>query len=166
MFWSRVLKKFKKGNKEPVFAAVRNDDPEMVKAHALAAETVSDFLEQVQITGEHMCCAKLRFRDPDQSERLGEDRFLYIWLNNVVYHPAERLFSGTFFEVPADLTKWHQVGQRLGFDPEDIFDWMVNDRGHLYGGYTMRVMRNTLPEQEKHAYDQHVGVTWWEPLTQ
>jgi hypothetical protein len=78
-----------------------------------------------------MCSAKLRFRDPDESERLGEDRFLFLWLSAVHYQTAERVFSGTFFEVPHGLQRWHQVGQSLGFDPEEIFDWMVLRQGHL-----------------------------------
>src|SRR5205085_198016 len=101
------------------------------------AETLPHFIEQVQWqSGDAYCSAKLRFRDPEESERLGEDRFVFLWLTSVHYHEAERLFSGIFFEVPAELQKWHQVGQRLGFEPEDIFDWMINRDGRLQGGFT------------------------------
>jgi uncharacterized protein YegJ (DUF2314 family) len=149
---------------DPRFIAIRDGDPEMQQAYAQAAETVSLFQEFVERTGDHMCCAKLRFRDPDRSEELGEDRFLFLWLNSVYYHQAERLFSGAFFELPAEFTKWHQVGKRLGFEADDIFDWMVNDDGHLYGGFTLRVVRAHLPEQDRARYDKYTGVTAWEPL--
>ncbi len=67
------------------------------------------------------------------SERLGEDSFLFLWLTTVHYHAEERLFSGTFFEVPPELQKWHQAAQRLAFEGDDIFDWMVLAKGHVHG---------------------------------
>ena len=110
--------------------------------------------------------AKLRFRDPDDSERLGEDRFVFLWLSGVHYHVAERVFSGGFFEVPPEFQKWHQVGQRLAFKGEDIFDWMVltEDR-RLFGGFTLRVSRSKLPESQRADYDRHIGVRVYEPAT-
>ena len=109
--------------------------------------------------------AKLRFRDPDLSDRLGEDRFFFLWLSEVVYHPAERIFSGVFFEVPDGFEKYHPVGQRLGFDPEDVFDWMVNEDGHLRGGFTIRVTRARLADEaEKARYDDYIGVSSYEPI--
>jgi len=66
------------------------------------------FQEFVERPGDHICRAKLRFRDPDLSAELGEDRFLYLWLTSVHYHRAERLFSGAFFEVPAEFAKSHK----------------------------------------------------------
>jgi uncharacterized protein YegJ (DUF2314 family) len=149
---------------EPRFIAIRNDDPEMQQAYSRAGATVALFQQFVERPGEHICCAKLRFRDPDFSAELGEDRFLYLWLTSVQYHGAERLFSGAFFEVPAEFTKWHQVGERLGFEADDIFDWMVNDAGRLHGGFTLRVVRSHLPDHDRAAYDDHTGVTVWEPL--
>jgi uncharacterized protein YegJ (DUF2314 family) len=108
--------------------------------------------------------AKLRFRDPDESDRSGEDRFVFLWLTGVHYHADERIFSGTFFEVPPELQKWHEVGQRLAFHGEDIFDWMVlTEDGRLFGGYTLRVSRSKLPESQRAAYDRHIGVRVYEP---
>jgi uncharacterized protein YegJ (DUF2314 family) len=133
-------------------------------AYARAAATVSLFQGFVERAGDYICSAKLRFRDPDLSEELGEDRFLLLWLTSVHYHQAKRIFSGAFFEVPAEFTKWHQVGERLGFEAEDIFDWMINDAGRLYGGFTLRVTRAQLPEGDRESYDEYVGATVWEPL--
>lgn len=149
---------------EPRFTAIRSDDPELQQAYAHAAATVSLFQGLVQRAGSHISSAKLRFRDPDLSEELGEDRFLFLWLTSIHYHEAERIFSGAFFEVPSELTKWHQVGQRLGFEADAIFDWMVNDGGRLNGGFTLRVTRARLPEAGRARYDEYTGVTIWEPL--
>jgi uncharacterized protein YegJ (DUF2314 family) len=149
---------------EPPFMAVPQADAAFQSAYDWAAATIPRFLEHIERGGDSLCSAKLRFRDPDASERMGEDRFLFLWLSSVHYHAAEHVFSGTFFEVPPEFQKWHQVGQRLAFDPEDIFDWMVLDHGHLHGGSTPRVVREQLPESERDSYDRYVGVSVYEPL--
>lgn len=164
MFWRRKGGKFAQPQKEPQFIAIRNDDPEMQRAHEQAAPTLALFMSHVSRPGEHMCSAKLRCRDPGLSERLGEDRFVFLWLNSVCYHPEERVFSGTFFELPKEFTKWHHVGERLGFEGDEIFDWMVNDHGHLHGAFTLRVARAHLTERDRENYDQYAGVSVWEPL--
>ena len=73
------------------------------------------------------------------------------------------MFSGLFFELPSELAKWHQVGERLAFHSEDIFDWMVIERGTLHGGFSLRVTRQRLPEAERADFDRHVGAISWHP---
>ena len=155
---------FPKDQDEPIFTLVSRDNPEMKAAYAKAARTIPQFILHLEEkTGEYPS-AKLRFRDPDESARLGEDQLAYIWLGSVHYHKEERMFSGTFFELPPEFEKWHHVGKRLGFDPEDIFDWMVlTEDGRLFGGYTIRVTRSLLPENQRADYDAHVGVKVYEP---
>lgn len=150
---------------EPIFRAIDEDDPDIRAAHARAAATIQDFRMHVQNGGDGQFMAKLRFRDPDLSDEAGEDRFFFLWLSEVVYHPVEGMFSGVFFEVPEGFEKYHPVGQRLGFDPEDVFDWMVNENGRLLGGFTIRVTRARLKtEQEKASYDEYIGVSSYEPV--
>jgi len=156
--------KFAEPQVEPLFMAIPKTDADFQSAYDRAAATLPHFIEHIQHGGDAFYSAKLRFRDPDESERLGEDRFSFLWLTSVHYHVAERVFSGTFFEVPPEFQKWHQVGQRLAFDPEDIFDWMVLRQGHLHGGFTLRVSRSKLPEAEHESYDRYVGVSVYEPL--
>ncbi len=155
---------FPKDGEEPVFTLVSSSNPAMREAFAKCAATIPRFLSLMAEHGHTCCSAKLRFRDPDESARRGEDFLFYLWLGSVHYHPDERLFSGTFFEVPPEFEKWHQVGKRLGFDAEDIFDWMVlTETGRLFGGHTLRVTRSLLPESQRADYDAHVGVRSYEP---
>ena len=149
---------------EPQFTAVRLDDPELALAHSRASATIQDFIRAVQSVGAGVgLMAKLRFRDPDLSEELGEDRFFYLWLHQVAYHPEERLLSGAFFEVPEGFEKWHQVGSRLGFEAEDVFDWMVNDDGCVRGGFTIRLNRSRLPADQRAQYDEFIGAISFDP---
>jgi len=75
------------------------------------------------------------------------------------------MFSAEFFELPREFQKWHHVGERLGIEAEDIFDWMVNDEGKLYGGFTLRAAREKLSEEERAEYDSYIGVTSYEETT-
>ena len=160
----RTSSGFPKGEDQPVFTAISRDNTEMRAAFAKTAATIPRFIEHLSDKRGAYCSAKLRFRDPDESQRLGEDRFAYMWLGDVHYHAEERVFSGTFFELPPEFEKWHHVGKRLGFDPEDIFDWMVlTEDGRLFGGFIIRVTRSLLPEAQRADYDAHVGVRVYEP---
>jgi len=150
---------------EPLFRSINSEDEEFLKAYSQASSTIMDFVELVKNDSSPIKMAKLRFRDPDLSEKLGEDRFLYTWLSDVYFHEDENILSGSFFEVPEELTKWHQIGERLGFDPEDVFDWMVIENGHARGGFTIRVSRNKLnTDKEKTEYDEYIGISSYEPI--
>jgi uncharacterized protein YegJ (DUF2314 family) len=158
--------KFAEEQNQPLFTAIAKSDADFKEAYAAASRTLPRFIEHLQSGVPAYYSAKLSFRDPDESERLGEDRLLFLWLTDVHYQPAERVFSGTFFEVPSELQKWHQVGQRLAFGGEDIFDWMVlTGDGRLFGGFTLRVSRSKLPESERADYDRYIGVKVYEPAT-
>jgi len=156
--------KFGQKLQEPLFRAISNKDADFQAAYGRASATLPRFIEHIKSGIKALYSAKLRFRDPDASERLGEDRFVFLWLTGVHYHDAERVFSGGFFEVPPQLQKWHHVGQRLAFEGPDIFDWMVlTDDGRLFGGFTLRVSRGKLPESQRTDYDRYIGVRVYEP---
>jgi uncharacterized protein YegJ (DUF2314 family) len=158
--------KFAQEQNEPLFMAIPDNDAAFQAAYKQASATLQRFIEHIQSGIKTSCSAKLRFRDPDESDRMGEDRFVFLWLSDALYHTTERVFSGVFFEVPPELQKWHQVGQRLAFDGEDIFDWMVlTKEGRLFGGYTLRVARGKLPESERADYDRYIGVSIYESDT-
>lgn len=107
----------------------------------------------------------MRFRYPDLSEELDTDQFLFMWLTNVFYHEEDKLFSGTFFEVPEEIQKWHQVGQRLGFEHDDVFDWVINDNGKVKAIFTIRVNRSRLKtDTEKLEFDEYIGISEYESI--
>jgi uncharacterized protein YegJ (DUF2314 family) len=143
---------------KPVVTAISRDDPDMKQAYSTASETLDAFVAHLQIDDGRMGSFKLRFRDPELSERLGEDRLFYWWLDFAVHHPEDDHFSGVFTELPECLLPHFQVGQRLHADAEDIFDWRVNDEGTLYGGFTIRVTRSRIPDEERADYDRYIGV--------
>ncbi|HKO51742.1 MAG TPA: DUF2314 domain-containing protein [Polyangiaceae bacterium] len=164
--WKKSVIGLRGPSEEPKFRMVARSDPEMATAHRQATATIQHFAAYIARPGDRVCAAKLRFRDPDFSDELGEDQFVFLWLTSVTYDQEEQRFSGLFFEVPRELTKWHKVGERLAFDAEEIFDWMIVDQGALHGGFTLRVTRQRLPETKRADYDRRVGAISWHPLPQ
>ena len=67
-------------------------------------------------------------------------------------------FIGTFFEI-SDAFKSYEVGDDLEIAEADLLDWSVNDKGVLHGGFSLRYYRSTLPEDERAAYDEYIGVS-------
>ena len=49
------------------------------------------------------------------------------------------------------------MGRRVGIDREMISDWMIVDGGRLIGGYTIRAIRNQLPEEQLADFDRGLG---------
>lgn len=161
MFWRRKKNVFEEPQKEPLFAAIRSGDPEMQRAYSLAAETVDELIEHLRRGGKIVSAIKMRFRDPEQSARLGEDRFVFLWLNVAGHDSGRGQFVVRFFEVPPDLQQWHKPGDQIVIERDQIFDWFVNDDGLLNGGFTMRVARSRMPESERTAFDAYTGVRQW-----
>lgn len=152
-------------NSEPKFSQIKRSDTDIQRAYGLASKTISSFINKVQVGGDATFMAKLKFRDPELSEQKGSDQFLFLWLNSVAYHSDQKLLSGVFFEVPESFKKWHQVGERVGFYPEDVFDWMIIDKGIAHGGFTIRVARSKLKtEEERTEYDEYIGIQSYESV--
>jgi len=158
--WKRVKSMFKRPSKEPLFVAVHNQDAEMRAAYADAAATIERFVSFLCGGGDITCAVKLRLKDPGLSEKLGEDRFVFLWLAGVEMEEAGS-FVATFFETPDELREWYRPGERVRFTRPDIYDWFVNDNGLMYGGFTMRVQRSRLPAAERPAFDEYTGVREW-----
>jgi uncharacterized protein YegJ (DUF2314 family) len=150
---------------EPIVMAISMNDEAMKMAYRTASDTMDDFIRHLAIGDSRLCSFKLCFRDPELSERLGEDRLLYWWLDLATYHPEDGHFSGVFSELPDCLLPYHQVGQRLHAEREDVFDWRVNCDGRLYGGFTIRVARQKIPADDLADYDSYIGVTSFEEVT-
>jgi uncharacterized protein YegJ (DUF2314 family) len=146
---------------EPLFMALRSDDPSLLAAVARARCTVSRFRDLVATrTGpDTFHSVKLRFRDSEQSQRLAEDRYFYSWVSFVTCDGDG--FVGRLVQPPREIESLHG-GQSITFGVDDLWDWMVNDDGQLCGGFSLRVMRDALPETRREAFDRYVGVTSYE----
>lgn len=131
----------------------------MKAAYRKASDTLPDFISHFAVGDGRWCSAKLCFKDPEWSDETGTDQLLYCWLDFATYDVEERMFTAEFSELPECLKPYHHIGQRLSFEGEDIFDWRVNLGGRLFGGFTIRVARERLPEAELAEHDSYIGVS-------
>ncbi|MFN1601721.1 DUF2314 domain-containing protein [Vibrio harveyi] len=56
------------------------------------------------------------------------------------------------------------VGEAYSVSDEYIVDWSLNNSGSMYGGFSMRYIRDQKTKDEQDKYDQYVGVKEWMPL--
>lgn len=75
-FWRKKKSKFDEPQAEPLFMAVPSIEEELSHAYARAAGSMAEFKAHIERQGDHICSAKLRFKDPNESDRTGKDVLL------------------------------------------------------------------------------------------
>ena len=65
-----------------------------------------------------------------------------------------QLFIGTYFELPKELIEY----KNIVVSRDKIEDWMIDDHGYLFGGYSLRLQRKRLPQNEKSSFDKYIGI--------
>ena len=61
-------------------------------------------------------------------------------------------------ELPKDFSQLKH-DETLILTEERIEDWMIIADGVLYGGYSLRVLRELVALEERQQFDDHIGVT-------
>jgi uncharacterized protein YegJ (DUF2314 family) len=130
------------------FSFVNKDDDEFQATIVVAQDTLGKFRGLLADSADKKFpLVKALLSEPDYRA--------YIWLS-VVSHDSDG-FVGEIFELPAEFKKY-SVGTRLEVPDSEVQDWMVNDEGTLYGGYSLRYSRSRMTDAEMVAFDKHVGV--------
>jgi len=124
---------------------VSSGDTKMNAAMATARSTVSKFTSALASpTGDQSgFSVKMPVVDSGQTE--------HIWLAEVAYDGKS--FHGTINNTP-EVVKSVKLGQKVSVDASDISDWMYIDKGVLVGGYTIRVLRETMSPAERADLDK------------
>lgn len=61
-------------------------------------------------------------------------------------------YYGTLDNEPYQIKKY-VVGDEINIPVDQISDWMYVDDGKLVGGYTLRVVRDSLTEEQRKEFD-------------
>jgi len=80
----------------------------------------------------------------------------HIWLTTPSFDDEGNLY-GEVGNKPVYVSSVN-INQRIGIDPQFITDWMIIENGRLIGGYTIRAIREGLPEHEVADFDRQVGL--------
>ncbi len=130
------------------FTFVSNDDAEFQATVAAARNTLGEFRRLLADSShEKYPLVKALLSEPDYRA--------YIWLS-VVSHTSVG-FVGEIFELPSQF-KAYSLDTQIVVPDGEVQDWMINDEGTLYGGYSLRYARSKMTDAEKIAFDKHIGV--------
>ncbi|MGD1840465.1 MAG: YegJ family protein [Thermonemataceae bacterium] len=144
---AKVTEKVKRKD-DPDVLFVPESDQAMVQAIQQARETVNTFIEALlnPTPLQHSFSVKVMLQDEQGTE--------HIWLSEVTYQAAT--FIGKIGNNPV-VVKNYTMGQEVKVAAAEISDWMFLENRVLKGGYTIRLLRNTMSEEEKAQFDQQVG---------
>jgi len=135
---------------EPDMVYVPNEDERMNRAIEKANLTLWYFEESLSNPQPHHAyfSVKVHIVDGANSE--------HIWLTEPHFDEDGNLF-GTVGNEPVHV-KTVKINQKIGINRDLISDWMSIENGRLIGGYTIRAIRDGIPEKELAAFDKSIGL--------
>jgi hypothetical protein len=158
----------------PLFANLNDDDPVVVEAVAEARRTLSQFLEaasqrrfapaiylvKVPLIDRSKTGDQALIRTSESAAQNPNRPICYLWLN-VTSILADLVFCSVC-EAPDAL----RLERSTSFvvDSELIEDWMINQDGAAFGGFSLRVIRSRLREEGQRKFDSHTGIREFKAL--
>lgn len=134
----------------PKFHQIRSSNADYQKTIQDACATLDRFRHMLPDDGTP------RFDAMVKTEIIEGDNRAFMWLSNT--RRSGSGFVAEFFEVPQTFTQ-RKPGDSLEIPEDAVLDWMINDNGVMYGGYSIRYQRSQLPEDERAEFDAYIGVT-------
>ncbi|MFH7014729.1 DUF2314 domain-containing protein [Flavobacterium sp. FlaQc-47] len=132
---------------QPDIYDVKSTDNEMNAAIEKANQTLTDFNAALLNPEIEVKSLKVKFQNETDAE--------HIWLSDVEFKDGK--YSGVLDNEPEYITEY-KIGDKVNVDSKNISDWMYIDNGKLYGGYTIKVLRNRMSEDEKKQFDAESGM--------
>lgn len=135
---------------EPDLVYIPNEDERMKWAIEKAGLTLWYFENSLKspVAGQEYFSIKVLIEDSGKVE--------HIWLTAPDFDEEGNLF-GEVGNEPVQV-KTVKLGQKIGVMRSLISDWMIVEKGRLVGGYTIRAIREGLPEAERQAFDESIGL--------
>ena len=135
---------------EPDMVYIPNEDEWMNWAIQKAKLTLWYFEESLANPQPHHAyfSVKVHIIDGENGE--------HIWLTEPHFDDEGNLF-GTIGNEPVNVTTV-KLNQKIGIDRNLISDWMTIENGKLIGGYTIRAIRDGVPDKDKAAFDNSIGL--------
>ena len=134
---------------EPDVFNVSDSDAEMNIAMETARNTIGVFTKALESENPDMefFTIKQQFSGPNNDE--------HIWITDIEIVDGE--LTGTVNNDPIYTTEI-KLGDAITIDKARISDWMFFEKGVVKGGYTMKVIRNNMSEEERKQFDLESGL--------
>lgn len=133
----------------PRFNQIASGDPEYQQTIRDARSSLSQFRAMLPPDASPRRNAMIKTEIAEAGQRS------FLWLCNA--RLSETGFAAEFFEIPKSFQGF-RIGGLIKVEEDTILDWMVNDNGLLYGGFSLRYQRSKLPAEEQAGYDEYIGV--------
>lgn len=151
--------KWKKPEGEPLFTTVSREDEQMNEACRKAKLTLPRFLEAIKSKKYPSTtnAVKIKIKDQDHSEALGEDRYVFLWVWGVKEEGAD--LRASVLELPKEKINDLVEGRDVVFPRAQVCDWMICQGPKVWGAFTMRVLRDRMDAKERAQYDEYTGLS-------
>jgi hypothetical protein len=156
------------------FSFLNDGDPALLDAVSVAKRTLRQFMDAFAERRFALAAylVKVPFLDRDDigepalvrtSEVAAEypaQQMCRLWL--AVNSVLEDLLFCSMLESPPAL----RLAPESSFviDASLVEDWMINQGGVVYGGFSMRVIRSRLPEHDRPRFDDYTGIREFKQL--
>ena len=143
--------KVEEEEKPALFKVSDEDREEFHLAIQKALETLDEFKKKLE-SGETegvTFTLKVLLEAPDGVN--GE----HIWVTDITTKDDE--YYGVIDNVPV-YTEEVKYGDKMKIKKENISDWMYVENGKLYGGYTLRLVRSRMTDEEREQFDAMTGL--------
>jgi len=128
---------------EPIIYSLSDDDKEMNLAIELSNESLDEFDEALKFSENENFALKIRYDLNNKSE--------HIWAVDIEKNGND--YFGIIDNLPNSETSI-KLNDKVKIEKDKISDWMFSKNGKLFGGFTIKVLRNRMSELEKKNFDK------------
>ncbi|OXB16261.1 YegJ family protein [Flavobacterium reichenbachii] len=134
---------------QPDIYNVQKEDHEMNKAIAEAKKTLPEFYKALENNNPdyNAFAIKVRFDAGNDAE--------HMWINGLFKKNED--YFGIVDNLP-EITQEVKQGDTIKINAAKVSDWMYLDKDELKGGYTIKLLRNRMSEDERIEFDKTSGM--------
>ncbi len=129
---------------------IQDEDKEMLIAIEMARKTFDEFEKAVKSQNSKYQNFTLK---KAYKSREGDE---YLWIKSVMFYAQKNTYVGIIGNVPMH-TKEVQFDAIVEVDKHEISDWMYFENNVVRGGYTLRLLRSRMTDEEQRAFDKESG---------
>jgi uncharacterized protein YegJ (DUF2314 family) len=139
--------------------AVVKDDPAFAEAIVHAQDSLPEFRQILAEPKHSRAAGAIRMVKVFVSEGT---QSMWLWLN--VESDDGHGFAASVFEAPPEFPSL-KAGTIKSVPDSEVADWaVIDDDGLVNGGFSLRLARCRLPENERASYDSYIGAKVYAPL--
>jgi uncharacterized protein YegJ (DUF2314 family) len=138
--WTAHEAKLKERENDPGIIYIDDDDPRMIAATEKARATAADFAKAMAAPQPNQkgFAVKMPVSDGKATE--------YVWISGLSFDSQS--FRGRLDNRPGGVTGV-KIGDKLAVKASELSDWMYVEDNRLVGGYTLRVLRESLSPEAR-----------------